>query len=291
MLKETRNNKDSVFTDLFAKDEKAKLRFMNLYNALFNKNLQDESQLKNVTLENVIFSRLKNDIAYVVENRLLVLLEHQSTINENMPLRCLLYVAREYEELVDAKKRYARLVQEIPTPEFFALYNGVEKYPLKTQLKLSDAFTEKAKPKLELVVTVININAEVENELLQKCTYLNEYALFVKMVRDYKKLDKENGFVTAIKECIKQGILKEYLERKAREVISMLSIDYDYDTDVAVQVEEAREVALQEGLLAGRYEGAHQKALETAKAFKEMGLPISQISRGTGLSTEEIERL
>ena len=187
--------------------------------------------LKNVTLENVMYAAVKNDIAYVIGDKLIVLLEHQSTINQNMPLRCLLYIAREYEKILDAKQRYARLLQKIPTPEFFVLYNGTEDYPLKTQLKLSDAFeVEKRSSCLELMVTVFNINADKNCELLNECTYLKEYSVFVETVRKYLAADKENGFTGAIKDCIGKGILKEYLTRKSREVMNMLVCDYDYAT-------------------------------------------------------------
>ncbi|QEJ95748.1 hypothetical protein FUT79_11405 [Treponema phagedenis] len=43
--------------------------------------------------------------------------------------------------------------------------------------------------------------------------------------------------------------------------------------------------------LTAKVEGAHQNKLETAKAFKDMGLPLEQIAQGTGLSIEEIEAL
>lgn len=45
------------------------------------------------------------------------------------------------------------------------------------------------------------------------------------------------------------------------------------------------------GLAEGLAEGERKKALETAKAFKEMGLPIADIAKGTGLSVEEVENL
>ena len=45
---DNRNYKDSVFVDLFSTDEKAKERFLSLYNALHGTELQDTKQLKNV---------------------------------------------------------------------------------------------------------------------------------------------------------------------------------------------------------------------------------------------------
>ena len=71
----------------------------------------------------------------------------------------------------------------------------------------------------------------------------------------------------------------------------MLMTEYDYDTDIAVQREEAYEDGLSKGLQQGISQGAYQEKLETAKNFISMGLSIEQISRGTGLSLETIQQL
>ena len=193
-----------------------------------------------------------------------------------------------------------RKLKQIPIPEFYVFYNGEEKYPAKAELRLSDAFTVKLpKPSLELVVKVININYNKDSKLLENCKPLEEYTLFVEAVRRHIRLDAENGFKNAIKECIQNDILKNYLERKSREVMNMLIAEYDYDTDIAVQREEEREIAFAEGeargiergIQQGFSDGARQKALETAKAFKQLGFDITKIAEGTGLSVEEIEKL
>ena len=112
-----------------------------------------------------------------------------------------------------------RKLKQIPTPEFYVFYNGEEKYPAEAELRLSDAFTVKsAKPCLELLVKVININYNKDSKLLEKCKPLEEYTLFVEAVRRHIRLDRENGFKNAIKECIQNDILRDYLERKSREV-------------------------------------------------------------------------
>ena len=63
----------------------------------------------------------------------------------------------------------------------------------------------------------------------------------------------------------------------------MLLTEYDYDTDIAVQRQEAYESGVEKGL--------QQKAIETAKNFISMGLSIEQVAQGTGLSIEEIQAL
>ena len=219
MAKHNRRYKDSVFVDLFGEDKNAKSNFLALYNALHGTTLDVRTELKRLRLEQVMYMTFYNDVARLVDDRIIVLVEHQSTVNANMPLRCLQYVARLYEQIQEPKAKYYRTLQKIPTPEFYVFYNGVENYPERTILKLSDAFmTTSAKPALELIVSVININYNKGSELLSACKPLAEYTLFVDAVRRHTKLDSENGFKNAIKECIQNDILREYLQRKSREV-------------------------------------------------------------------------
>ena len=167
-------------------------------------------------------------------------------------------------------------------------YNGEEDYPQTATLRLSDAFmTMPEKPALELVVSVTNINYTKGSEILHTCKPLKEYTLFVDAVRRHTKLDPKNGFRNAIKECIRNGILREYLQRKSKEVINMLIAEYDYDVDIAVQREEEREIALQEGIS----EGSYRKALETAKTMLAMHYPLEDICKITGLTEAEIDGL
>ncbi|ERK00793.1 hypothetical protein HMPREF0860_2424, partial [Treponema socranskii subsp. socranskii VPI DR56BR1116 = ATCC 35536] len=190
------------------------------------------------------------------------------------------------------RDRYLRRLKKIPTPEFYVLYNGEEDYPEKVTLRLSDAFmTVPERPALEVVVSVTNINYNKGSKILHTCKPLKEYTLFVEAVRRHTKLDSENGFRNAIKECIQNDILREYLQRKSREVMNMLIAEYDYDVDIAVQREEEREIALKEGIAQGEAKGAYQKALETAKNLLGLGLSVATIAQATGLAEAEIESL
>ena len=152
---------------------------------------------------------------------------------------------------------------------------------------------------LELEVKVLNINEHKGNKILQSCKPLAEYSMFVETVRRNIERDKEHGFENAIKECIQNGILKEYLQRKSKEVINMLIAEYDYATDIAVQRAEERKIAytegkslgLAEGKSLGLAEGSHQAKLETARNLLVIGLSIENIAKATGLTVQEVETL
>ena len=283
-----RKYKDSVFVDLFAEDEKAKENFLSLYNALHGTNLQLSCPVENIRLDNVMYMNIINDVSCLVDGKIIVLAEHQSTINENMLIRFLEYIARLYEKLQAPADRYLRKLSKIPTPEFYVFYNGIDDYPETTVLKLSDAFITKPEhAPLELEVKVYNINKGKGAEVLTRCKTLDEYSLFVEEVRKQIGLDSENGFTNAVKICIEKGILKEYLQRKSREVINMLVAEYDYDTDIAVQREESLRIGIQQGFS----DGSYQTKLETAKLMRMHNYPIAEICMMTGLSKEEVENI
>ena len=71
---------------------------------------------------------MKNDLAFLIGDWLNIY-EHQSTVNSNMPLRNLIYVAKEYEKLVAEKSLYSTVQIKLPTPKFVVFYNGTKKQP------------------------------------------------------------------------------------------------------------------------------------------------------------------
>ena len=266
---ERRNYKDSVFVDLFYTDEKAGENLLSLYNALYDDSLTDIHALKGVRLENVLYMPFANDIAFTVESKKIILGEHQSTLNRNMPLRCLLYVAREYEQLVPVRKRFRTKAAQIPTPYFIIFYNGQAEQEKETLLRLSDAYQEKSDTgayALELEVRMININQKAGHPILKKCPILKEYSEFVEHVRAYG--NNEQKLTDAVKECIRKGILSEYLERKSREVINMLIGEYDYEMDMQEKQEEIREELEEIIAKAKAAEAKAEKAAAEARAEK-----------------------
>ena len=85
MAKHNRRYKDSVFVDLFGEDKDAKENFLSLYNALHGTHLNGSTELTPLRLGNVIYMSFCNDVSYLIDNKIIVLAEHQSTVNANMP--------------------------------------------------------------------------------------------------------------------------------------------------------------------------------------------------------------
>ena len=71
----------------------------------------------------------------------------------------------------------------------------------------------------------------------------------------------------------------------------MLLAEYDYETDIAVQRAEEREIAFAQGISQGISQGSYQTKLETARILKQLGDSVKKIMQATGLSQEEVESI
>ena len=295
-MSENRKVKDSVFVDLFGKDESAPQNFLSLYNALHGTHLTlENTELKPEMLDSVMYMSYANDVAMQINGRIVVLIEHQSTINNNMPLRLLDYVTRIYDRIIPSRDKFKRLQIKIPRPEFYVLYNGTEKTEPYFEARLSEAFEgeDNTPPALELVVKVYNINTGIGEELLKNCAVLKQYSELIDLIRYSKEHSEEleEPFKWAIQEAKKRDILSDYLERKASEVINMFDMEYDYDTDIAVQREEAMRFGLQQGMQRGLQQGMQQAYIQTAKSMLNAGLSADLVAKYVNMPLSEISRL
>lgn len=92
-------------------------KLLELYNALTDRNYPEGTPIKIITLDNVIFNEIKNDVAFIIDDRFIILTEHQSTLSPNFPLRMLCYLGKEYEKTSFSKDIFSTRLKKIPTPE------------------------------------------------------------------------------------------------------------------------------------------------------------------------------
>lgn len=276
-----RKYKDSVFTDLFRSDRDGKKNFLSLYNALSGSDFKlEEVSLERKIIEQALYKTFNNDVSWEINGKLIVLVEHQSTVNENMPFRCLEYVTRIYEGIIPVKARYAEKVQKIPNPDFYVVYVGKKQQPAEQELRLSDAFYTKDNSKLELVIKVKNCTDPNLLPVVKKCDILKQYCQFIEIVeQNYNRLFPKKSFKKAIEIAMEQGILTDYLDRKSREVINMLCAKYSYKDDIAVKKQEAFE------------DGQQQKAIEAAIELLKEKIAPEVIAKCEKLPLEKVLEL
>ena len=266
---------------------------LSLYNAVNQSNYKNPEDLKIVTLENAIYMGIKNDLAFIMDTNL-YLYEHQSTYNPNMPLRDLFYICSEYQKLVDKKSLFSSTLQKIPAPNFIEFYNGSMGIADCTELRLSSAFEHlSGEPKLELVVTVFNVNEGHNAELMQHCSMLKEYAQYVARVRHYASdMPLNQAVKRAVDECIREGILAEFLARYRNEVISMSIFEYDKELEEKKLRKAEFEAGREAGHEAGFAEGENHAALEIASRMLQSDkFSLDEIANFSGLSIAEVKKL
>ena len=288
-----RNYKDTVFRLLFS-DRK---NLLSLYNAVNQRDYQNPEDLEIVTLENAIYMGMKNDLAFIMDTNL-YLYEHQSTYNPNMPLRDLFYICSEYQKLVDKKSLFSSTLQKIPAPNFIEFYNGSTAIADCTELRLSSAFEHlSGEPKLELIVTVLNVNEGHNADLMQHCNTLNEYAQYVARVRLYAAdMSLDQAVERAVDECIREGILAEFLTCNRNEVISMSIFEYDKELEEKKLRKAEYEAGFSDGEKSGHEtgfsEGQNHAAIETARRMLQSNkFTIEEIAKFSGLSQQEVETI
>ncbi len=270
MPRTNRKHKERVFLMLY--NDKREL--LKLYNAINGTDYGNPDELEIVTLENAIYMSMKNNLAFVIRSEL-NLYEHQSTKNPNMPLRDLLYIAHEYQKLIDNKELFLTKAISIPAPRFFMFYNGKDSTEDRFELKLSDLYNPKVdEPELELRVTVLNINLGRNRELMDKCDTLNEYAIYVDKVRRYQKvMSNDEAVRRAVNECIDENVLKDFFMKQKEEVIAMSIFEYDEEA----VLDYIGQKQWEDGRAAGRAEGYESGRAEGYESGKAEGVFLQQV--------------
>ena len=259
MLPVNRTYKSTIFIMLF----EDRNNLLELYNAMSGKHYTDPELLEINTLENAIYMSIKNDISFLIDGRL-SLYEHQSTYSPNLPLRFLLYISHLYSRMTKDSNLYGTKAVRIPAPEFIIFYNGRDELPERQILKLSDMYNikdRKRRAKLELEAVMLNISGEYNQKLKAACKTLREYAIYTDKIRKYAdEMELDDAVEHAIRECITEGVLKDFLEKHRAEAKEMSIFEYDQEK----HMQQEREDAWKGGLLQG-------KASAVINLLKELG--------------------
>ena len=291
-----RNYRDTLFRMLY----RNKKRLLSLFNAVNGTQYDNPDDLTITTLEGVLYLGMKNDVSCIID-MMMQLYEHQSTVNPNMPLRNLFYVSDLlqkyiYEEGIDI---FSRKQIKIPTPKFVVFYNGDEEQPERKEILLSKAFSANTgETNMELVVLQININKGQNEELKAACKTLQEYAEFTERAREHRKeMELEDAIRTTIDECIRDGILKDFLLKNKAEVYHMCLYEFDVELHERVLREEEREEGRLEGIREGRLAG-QQEGMQNGKKFAKQvfkafmsGKTPETIAEELNVPLEEVKNL
>ena len=297
------NYKDTVFRVYF--NEKPHL--LSLLNALLKTNSNDPNEIEINTLDGLFFAEEgKNDISCLFRDHHLVLIEHQGTINFNMPLRCLFYVNELYKKIIEPEKNriFKSKAIELPRPEFFVLYNGDRKAEDYQIMKLSDAFDGGGEINLELIVKQYNINAGHNSEFIEASIALKNYCTFVDRVKYNRSrgMSKDEAIAEALIYCVENNVMVDFLLNHRRELSGMYWFEYDKE---AAKIEREKELDEErakfraeflaegraEGIVEGIAKGEQQGKFEIVKNLLNEGMNIEFIKKVSGWTEEQILKI
>ena len=243
--------KDRLFNFLFGSEEN-KAWTLSLYNAVNGSAYTDPSVIEITTIREVMYLGMHNDVSFLIADAM-TLYEQQSTYNPNIPLRLLQYAGNLYEKFVKERKlnKYGSELLKLPVPKLVVFYNGRKDQPDEKMLYLSDSFPKGAESDIEVRVRMLNVNFGRNQELLNACKPLREYAWLVEEVRKNNTSHDETGMSSAVDKAINEMpndfVIKPFLEAHRAEVKGMLLTEYNEAEQMELFKEDGRREGLAEG--------------------------------------------
>ena len=265
-----RTAKNSVFLDLF-QDKK---NLLALYKTLHPEDADaTEDTLDIITIENILTDNLYNDLGIMAgDDKLLLLLEAQSSWTVNILIRILLYLAQSYHEYFErtSQSLYKSTKVKMPKPELYVIYTG-NRGRKPDMISLSKEFFDGADIDIEVKARVI-YESDDDN-------IINEYIVFCKVFNEQvKKHGMTKQAVTeTIRICKDRNILRQYLSSKEVEVVTIMMSLFDEEQIMKSFIRSER----------------HDEARETAARMIQDGeLSLEKIAKYVpSLSLEELKEL
>ena len=264
-----RTAKNSVFLNLF----QDKSYLLKLYKTLHPEDTAaTEDSLTDVTIENVLTDNLYNDLGFIVGNKLMILVEAQSTWTMNILVRVLLYLAQSYHEYFQrtSQNYYKSKKVKMPKPELYVIFTG-NKGRKPDRISLSKEFFEGADIDIEVKAKVIYESNEDD--------IINQYIIFCKVFNEQTKMHgmTRKAVTETIRICKDRNVLRDYLFKKEKEVVTIMMSLFDEEQIMRSFIKSER----------------HDEARETAERMIKMGkLSIEEIALCVpSLSLDELKEL
>ena len=264
-----RTAKNSVFLDLFQN----KNYLLKLYKTLHPEDITaTEDSLTDITIKNVLTDNFYNDLGFIVDNKLMILIEAQSTWTINILVRALLYLAQSYHEYFQHTRQnyYKSKKVKMPKPELYVVFTG-NKGKKPDKISLSKEFFEGADIDIEVKAKVI-YESDQDN-------IINQYIIFCKVFNEQTGQHgmTQKAVSETIRICKDRNVLKEYLLEREKEVVTIMMSLFNEEEILKSFIESE----------------IHDEARETAeRMIKDGELSLEKIARYIpSLSMDELKEL
>ena len=280
--------KDSVFTSLF-KDKKYLLQ---LYRALHPEDQETtEDQLTDITINNILTDGMYNDLGFMAGDRLMILVEAQSTWTMNIIIRALMYLVQTYHDYFDREGTdlYGSRKVRLPKPELYVIFTGERAVKPET-VSLTEEFFGGEDCAIEVKVKMIYGDdawrESTSGEQPEK-DIISQYITFTKVYSEQRKLYQRTRktITETIRICKDRNVLREYLSSREKEVVDIMMTLFDEERIMQIYVANKEKEATEKATK----EAARKTAEKMLRAGK---LSVEEIaSYCEGLSVEDVRRL
>lgn len=178
--------------------------------------------MTDVTIENVLTDNLYNDLGFIANNKLMILIEAQSTWTMNILVRVLLYLAQSYHEYFQrtSQNYYKSRKVKMPKPELYVIFTGNKEWK-SDKIFLSKEFFEGADIDIEVKAKVI-YESDIDD-------IINQYIIFCKVFNEQTKQYgmTQKAVTETIRICKDRNVLWEYLLEREKEVVTIMMSLFD----------------------------------------------------------------
>ena len=268
--------KDSVFSTLF-RDKKY---LMQLYRALHPEDAETtEDALTDITIRNVLTNGIYNDLCFRVGDKVMFLVEQQSSWTMNIIVRVLMYLAQTYHEYFEEQDAdlYGSRKVHVPEPELYMIFTG-ERAGRPETISLSREFFGGKECAIEVKVKVLY--GGKGNDIISQ--YVAFTKVYNEQVKQYKRSRK--AVTETIRICKDRDVLREFLAGREKEVISIMMALFDEEKIMRTHVASEKKAASKETARKAAEKMLRDRKItvdEIAEYFSELSVEdIQEIERG-----------
>ncbi|MBQ8942238.1 MAG: hypothetical protein IJ062_10420 [Firmicutes bacterium] len=267
--------KDSVFRNLFGIKKYA----AQLYMALHPDKTVTEDDIEHVTLESVIMATLYNDVGFKVKDKIIMLVEQQSSWSENIVVRMFVYLAETYYDYFEDTEQslYGTRKVKFPKPELYLIYSGEDKKDVPEELSLSKLFMGGDN-------SVIDVNVKVITDG-KNGDIIQQYVRFTKVYNEQVKLYGRNAKAVSetIRICENEDVLTDYMKSREKEVSGIMLAFSDIDKQFDLYVSNEKQFAREEGMISTLVDLVKKKILSITQAAEQANMTIEEFEEKSGL--------
>ncbi|MBQ9875129.1 MAG: hypothetical protein IJM30_11785 [Thermoguttaceae bacterium] len=311
-----RNIKDSVFTTLLSIPERRYL----VYRAIHP---EDETttpeDLRPAEIKRALVYGKYNDCGFTVGDKLLILLEAQSTWSYNIVFRALYYLFLTYWFLIGKRKQnvFGKDAVRLPEAELYAVCTAkVKKRPKYLQFSKIH-FNKPSSPWVDGRVRILYGDPDGRDIISQYVAFsqifddqLNARRAEVKAAELRAKKERRNvqevfrdigkeAVRETLRLCLERDILSEFLQERQFEIMIILEDDFVQEQITRAKEQEwlergekrGEKRGFDKGKKEGKEEGLGEANANCARKMLADGLPIAQIAKYTNLNPSAIRKL